>query len=91
MTNLNILSISVVTGVRFMNRNHTLFLQVQVGELLKRGTVNLTTIHWKPLPKPKEIFTNEVVTLLGNITFDENCYFTESVITGKIKKHITIL
>lgn len=81
-----------MTGVRFMNRDQTLFLQVQVGELLKHGTVNLTTIHWKPLPTPEEIFTNEVVTLLGNITFDENCYFAKGVITGKIKKtHYNII
>ena len=93
MIHSNTFFISVVTGVRFTKRNQTLFLQVQVGKLIEHGTVNLTTIHWKSLPKPEEIFINEIVTLLGNITFDENCYFDKDVITGKIKinKHITIL
>lgn len=78
--------ISVVTGVRFANRNETLFLQVQVGKLIGRGMVNTSTIYWKSLPEPEEIIKNEIVALFGNITFDENCYFAKDVITGRIKK-----
>lgn len=80
-----------MTGVRFTNRNQTLFLQIQQGKLIQRGMVNLSTIQWKSLPKQEEIYLNEIDSLNGKIVFNDKCFFAESALTGKIKKHITIL
>uniref|UniRef100_U5EP73 Putative secreted protein n=1 Tax=Corethrella appendiculata TaxID=1370023 RepID=U5EP73_9DIPT len=36
----------VVTGIRFVKRNRIIHLQVQQGELLPRGMINLSTLEW---------------------------------------------
>lgn len=39
----------IVTGVRFVNSNDMLHLQVQEGELMKQGLINKNTISWVPI------------------------------------------
>ncbi|KQS30547.1 uncharacterized protein LOC6551613 isoform X2 [Drosophila erecta] len=41
----------VVTGLRFVKQNRIFHLQIQEGELLPRGTVNQSTLEWKPVEK----------------------------------------
>ncbi|XP_017038360.1 uncharacterized protein [Drosophila kikkawai] len=43
----------VVTGLRFVKHNRILHLQIQEGELLSKGVINQTTLHWKPLEEYK--------------------------------------
>ncbi|XP_051859532.1 uncharacterized protein LOC127565400 [Drosophila albomicans] len=39
----------VVTGIRFVNKNHIFHLQIQRGELLPRGLINKSTVEWIPI------------------------------------------
>ncbi|KMZ08681.1 uncharacterized protein LOC6740015 isoform X1 [Drosophila simulans] len=41
----------IVTGLRFVKQNRIFHLQIQEGELLPRGTVNQSTLEWKPVEK----------------------------------------
>ena len=45
---LNITIFSVITGVRFVMKKDTLFLQIKVGRLLALG--NVKDAYWQPLP-----------------------------------------
>ncbi|XP_039296531.1 uncharacterized protein LOC111046010 isoform X1 [Nilaparvata lugens] len=39
----------VVTALRFTKYNHVIHLQIQEGELLPKGLINETSVHWVPL------------------------------------------
>ncbi|XP_073830143.1 uncharacterized protein isoform X2 [Musca autumnalis] len=39
----------VLTGLRFVKVNRVFHLQIQEGELLPRGKINATTLHWVPV------------------------------------------
>lgn len=39
----------MVTGLRFRKINRIFHLQLQEGQLLPRGSINTTTIEWRPL------------------------------------------
>ncbi|KAH8252256.1 hypothetical protein KR038_000526, partial [Drosophila bunnanda] len=39
----------IVTGVRFVKRHRVFHLQIQQGELLRRGAMNITSLEWQPL------------------------------------------
>ncbi|XP_034116996.1 uncharacterized protein LOC117576392 [Drosophila albomicans] len=39
----------VVTGVRIIKKNRIFHLQIQQGQLLPRGVINESTVHWKPV------------------------------------------
>ncbi|KAK1133608.1 hypothetical protein K0M31_011408 [Melipona bicolor] len=39
----------VVTGIRFRKVNQIIHMQIQEGELLPRGYIDQSTVHWKPI------------------------------------------
>ncbi|KAG5894130.1 hypothetical protein JTB14_004068 [Gonioctena quinquepunctata] len=39
----------VVTGLRFVKNNRIIHLQIQEGELLPRGNIDINTVHWAPV------------------------------------------
>ncbi|XP_062138828.1 uncharacterized protein LOC133847665 isoform X2 [Drosophila sulfurigaster albostrigata] len=43
----------VVTGLRFVKKNRIFHLQIQEGQLLPRGTINATTLEWRPVENYK--------------------------------------
>ncbi|XP_032594743.1 uncharacterized protein LOC6566309 isoform X1 [Drosophila grimshawi] len=49
----------VVTGLRFVKRNRVFHLQIQEGQLLPRGSINASTLAWKPVDDYK-IFDRNV-------------------------------
>ncbi|XP_049817673.1 uncharacterized protein LOC109609294 [Aethina tumida] len=47
--NSDIMSNRVVTGVRFVKHNRIIHLQIQQGQLLKNGRININSLEWKPV------------------------------------------
>ncbi|KAH8388539.1 hypothetical protein KR093_009160, partial [Drosophila rubida] len=45
----DVASNKVVTGVRFVKKNRIFHLQIQQGQLLPRGGINVSTVEWKPV------------------------------------------
>jgi hypothetical protein len=43
-------SFSVVTGVRIVEHNRAIYLQIQVGYLLPAAIVAQSSVHWQDLP-----------------------------------------
>ncbi|KAK9746501.1 protein of unknown function (DUF4803) [Popillia japonica] len=43
----------VVTGIRFAKKNRMIHLQVQQGEILPQGVINVTSLEWVPVNKFK--------------------------------------
>ncbi|KAJ8969231.1 hypothetical protein NQ317_002186 [Molorchus minor] len=80
----------VVTGLRFVKHNRILHLQIQEGELLPRGQINIETVHWVPVEDykitDKKIFNGQDYHTLSwekraidldNLEADEGCILTE--------------
>ncbi|CAO1337283.1 unnamed protein product [Diamesa serratosioi] len=40
----------VITGVRFIEKNNVIFLQIQIGKLLPLAMIDQETIHWQKVP-----------------------------------------
>ncbi|CAO1331992.1 unnamed protein product [Diamesa serratosioi] len=40
----------VITGVRFIEKNHVIFLQIKIGKLMPLAMIDQKTIHWKDVP-----------------------------------------
>ncbi|CAO1346334.1 unnamed protein product [Diamesa tonsa] len=43
--------LSVITGVRFLEKNHVIFLQIQVGKLLPYAIIDESTVQWMDVPQ----------------------------------------
>lgn len=51
---MNTIFYSVITGVRFTETNHAIFLQIQSGILFPLGNINKSSIVWQPLPSSSD-------------------------------------
>ncbi|KAG5678259.1 hypothetical protein PVAND_007951 [Polypedilum vanderplanki] len=45
----NLTNNMVVTGIRFYKQNRIIHLQIQEGQLMERGKINSSSIHWVPV------------------------------------------
>lgn len=46
---LNLTAFRVVTGLRFFKQNRIIHIQIQEGQLLERGKINASSVHWVPV------------------------------------------
>ncbi|KAH8372544.1 hypothetical protein KR200_006235, partial [Drosophila serrata] len=73
----------VVTGLRFLKHNRIFHLQIQEGELLAHGTINETTLQWKPLDSYSILDEN----VKKDVDFHMLSYENRSIDLVEIKEH----
>ncbi|CAO1373506.1 unnamed protein product [Diamesa hyperborea] len=57
----------VITGVRFADLNKTIYLQIQVGQLLPMGLINASTVRWQD--PPEDLVRNTIRFSFSTFTF----------------------
>ncbi|XP_044005731.1 uncharacterized protein LOC122850665 [Aphidius gifuensis] len=90
----------VITGVRFVKNNETIYTQIREGKLLAGGYINQTTVKWKPIKYlSKNIIDEklksdskefiEIDKKNKSINMDAvNCKSDSSIVTGiRLKSH----
>lgn len=84
----------VVTGLRFVEENNIIHLQVQEGELLPGASIRSNTTKWVPLQLnhqdlTKDYLHKEDFVRLSfentKINFGDTSYKSDYIVTGKIK------
>lgn len=47
---------SVITGARLVKKNHILHIQIEQGKILADGSIDESTLHWKPIAEPRQVY-----------------------------------